>query len=423
MENNVIVLANALPDPDTLPELAKALRLTLDRDSEVRAEWIDIKLELIKLLVRARRKFPVGANIDFSDWLARNDLGEKRLNKNERAAAINLGQDLALARQVLEESNSWSLRYIWEDNQGRYNDDLAVPYVGNSKTQETAGQGHNNPPTTKPETERLPDLVKKFGEKIGRVIYDHFGRNTRTTQRLCNKLRKPQAATLAEFLRSTPDLPTPANSDQRLDLNTLWREAPKALGEPAYTIGLAEGEALLKVIADWPTKIAPVIAAWREAGKPADVTRWYSRQVPQQQAAPTSAATVMLPLSATMMDRIAANAEAAATPRPDPTCRASHQGPIRHHGVDIWPVENVKYSFAEAWAAMTIWRTIDAALRVHQASPKTRAAGFFKPFIGCFRNLNPAAGAALDKILHAQYAHPEATGPEDNQCPPYDVIQ
>ena len=56
-------------------------------------------------------------------------------------------------------------------------------------------------------------------------------------------------------------------------------------------------------------------------------------------------------------------------------------------------------------------------------SPKTRAAMFMKPIIGCFRNLNPAAGEAFAKLLWAQDANPGLTTAEDNECPPYDSIQ
>jgi hypothetical protein len=413
--DNVIVLA------DTLPELAKALRIALDRDTEIREEWIDNKLQIIELLVRTRRQFL--DNVQFSIWLARNDLDD--LSKDDRAAAINLGQHLALARQVLEESNSWSLRIIWTDNQGRYNDTLSVRSVANTQTQETASPDNNNPPPTKPESERLPDLVKKFGEKTGRVIFNHFDRNTRTTQRLCKRLRKAQAAILADFLRRTPGLPMPANSEYRLGLNTLWRDAPKALAEPAYTLNLSESDALMKVVADWPDKIGPLVAEWRASGE-RDVARWYARKVPPERAAPAVTTVVALPtamLAGAVTATIAANAEAAARPRTDPSCRPLYEGPIRYHGVDIWPAPNAPYTFAEAWLAMTIWRTIDNALRGSMPSPKTRAAGFMKPFIGCFRNLNASAGAALFNILHAQDHHPDATDPVDNICPPYDSIQ
>jgi hypothetical protein len=433
MDTNVIDLA------DTLPELAKALRIALDRDTEVREEWIDNKLQIIELLVRARRQFR--DNERFGDWLKDNDLGEhpgpgrRGINKTERAAALNLGRDLVLARRVLEESNSWSIELIWNANQGSYNDCLSVQNVLNTKSQETASQDNSLVEVSQQIADiqqRLaapkPDLVKKFGEKVGRVIHNHFDRNTRTTARLCKKLHKGHAPVLAQFLAQTPDLPLPNNSDGRLGLNTLWRDAPKALAEPTYTLGLSESDAVMKVIADWPDKIGPLVAEWRASGE-RDAARWYARKVPPEAAAPVigGGSTALSPfaglLPAATMAQIAANAEAAAMPRPDPSCRASHEGPIRHHGVDIWPVAGAGYSFAEAWCAMMIWHTIDAALKPNQPNPKTRVAGFFKPFVGAMRNLNPAAGEALRAILYAQDLHPERTGPEDNQCPPYDVIQ
>jgi hypothetical protein len=419
MDTNVIVLA----DTDSLPELAKALRIALDRDTEIREEWIDNKLQIIGLLVRARGQFPIGANRAFSMWMAQNDLDD--LGKTDRACAISLGKDLRLARQALEETNSRSFEKIWETNRGLYEDTETIPINRNCQTQEAASPANNNPPAPKAETERTPDLVKKFGEKVGRVIHNHFDRNTRTTARLLKKLNKSQAPALAEFLAKTPDLPSPANSEHRLGLNTLWREAPKALAEPTYTLGLSEADAVLKVIADWPEKIGPLVAEWRASGE-RDAARWYAKKVPPEAAAPVTVmpnfpAAVMLP--AATMAQIAANAEAAATPRPDPSCRASHEGPIRHHGVEIWPVADNRYSFAEAWCSMMIWHTIDAALKPNQPNPKTRVAGFFKPFAGAIRNLNPAAGEALRAILYAQDLFPDRIGPEHNECPPYDVIQ
>ena len=71
----------------------------------------------------------------------------------------------------------------------------------------------------------------------------------------------------------------------------------------------------------------------------------------------------------------------------------------------------------------TMWRTIDKPLQRVEPNARTRASWFLKPFQGCLGNLNPAAGEVLAKLLDAQSEHPDATGPDENVCPPYDSVQ
>jgi hypothetical protein len=416
-----------------LTMLAKELRTVLDADkqveSRVREEWTESKLQVIEVLTRAKRKFPNTQK--FGDWL--EETGNDDLSHQDRAAAINLGQDLDLARQVLLEANRWSLRYVWEDHKGTYDDHLnksRVTYMGNSKSKE-------KPSVAKETTEQKPDIISKWGEKIGRPILTHFDHSrARTIKNIRNTLTKAQAITLAEFVTAhAGKLPTPNNSTDKLGLRTIWREAPEGLCR-RYTFSDKDGACLMQVLADWPGKLAPLYAAWIAAGEP-DPNRWYNRIAPMPQAvapvaviaetAPVAAAaanvTVISDVVAAIHERARKDAEAFAIPKPDPSCRPSFQGPIRHHGVDIWPSKNPRYTFIDAWYAITMWHFVDAGLRASQPNARARAAGFLKVYVGCLRNLNPAAGEALAAVLSAQSAHPDKTGREDNECPPYDSIQ
>ena len=417
------------PDDETLEMIATALREALDADTLVeqrtRLEWVDSKMRVIELLVKARRK--LGGNEAFGIWIGQNGLDH--LGKTDRAAAINLGQDMDLCRAVLLDSRSISLEAIWRDNKWRYNAvpegknaAFALPIDRKTTTHEKLAPAQLAIGSIKPPKGSQSPLIEQFGREAGTTILAHYDRKTRTTARIIQKLNKEQGRKLADFLRATPGLPKSHNSDGDLGVATLWPSAPNALASQFRT-GRTEAGALMHAIDRWKPEIAPLIAQWVAAGAPADVNSWYARIIPAPVAAAQKAealANADAAISRTVADLVATIDE----PRIDPTCRAAHKGPIRHHGAQIWPAPpGEKYGFDDAWYVTTIWLAFDRVMMRAEPSPRTRAAMFMKPIIGCFRNLNPQAGEILGRLLWAQHASPDLTGPDDNECPPYDSVQ
>src|SRR4051812_26809772 len=96
----------------TLKLLAERYRAGLKRAEGGRKEWIEGVLDMATTLAEAREQFP--ANQAFKEWLEEHNLHEVH-NDHERAALIGMGQNLDLARSVLQETERNSLRYIWED--------------------------------------------------------------------------------------------------------------------------------------------------------------------------------------------------------------------------------------------------------------------------------------------------------------------
>jgi hypothetical protein len=401
-----------------LATLAIELREALDADALVeertRLEWVESKMRVIALLVKARKR--LNDNETFGNWISQNGLDH--FGKDDRAAAISLGRDMDLCRAVLLDSDSISLRVIWDKNRWRYNTSATtLRNDAKSKTPETASSDDNNP-TDKGGASVSP-LVKAFGAEAAGVILKHYNRKTRTTQRLAQKLNHHQGKKLATFIRSTSDLPRPPNSDADLGLGTIWAGAPNAMVNK-YRRGRSEAEALMQAIDCWPTEIAPMVADWRASGQ-TDANQWYASVTPMQTAAEVQAETDAA-IDATVA-KMTSELERT-KPRFDPSCRAAHKGPIRHFGAQIWPPpKGYNYAFDDAWYVATIWRLFDQHLARVEPSPKTRAAGFMKLLIGCLRNLNSDAGEIISLMLWAQDGHPERTSPEENVCPSYDSVQ
>jgi DNA-binding transcriptional regulator YhcF (GntR family) len=98
-----------------LTALAADITSALQRDATNRAHWIQIKLDLCRLLAAARAEFLDDAK--FGKWLDQHEIG---ISKDDRAAYIAMGADLEIARQVLEITNSRSIRLIYRDAQDRF---------------------------------------------------------------------------------------------------------------------------------------------------------------------------------------------------------------------------------------------------------------------------------------------------------------
>ena len=103
-------MAEVVKMPDLLERLAKRLTATLAKDSKVRSEWVETKLEQAEVLATAKGQFPNTKK--FGEWLNANGFGDNIIPHEARAALIDFGTDLHRARMILERTESWSVRLV-----------------------------------------------------------------------------------------------------------------------------------------------------------------------------------------------------------------------------------------------------------------------------------------------------------------------
>lgn len=104
---------NVVPMPNKLERKATNIKKLLGQQQSNRQEWIEMAIALAIEVLDARTEFK--KDIDFGNWCACNDL---RLNKNARAALVEMGADPIRMRAVLEKSQRTSFesihRYDWK---------------------------------------------------------------------------------------------------------------------------------------------------------------------------------------------------------------------------------------------------------------------------------------------------------------------
>ena len=96
----------------SLDELASDIRSAYLTCVKAREEWTKATLTLAERLYEARNRF--GDNQGFSDWLAANSLGKETLSHQDRAALINIGEHIDVARDIIEKSDRRSWRLVWD---------------------------------------------------------------------------------------------------------------------------------------------------------------------------------------------------------------------------------------------------------------------------------------------------------------------
>lgn len=79
------------------------------------ANWVESSIDLMQALREGRERFK--ADQDFGKWL---DDGHDHWNKNDRAALIGMAGDLALAREVLTQTDRRSYDRIWREVKDRF---------------------------------------------------------------------------------------------------------------------------------------------------------------------------------------------------------------------------------------------------------------------------------------------------------------
>lgn len=93
-------------------QLVKQIKAAIMRSEKATEDWQEAQVELATLLVEARRRYP--AHQKFAHWLDENEI---KLNSDDRAALLKLGQNPAAMRVILQNTSRRSIRLIWGDTQ------------------------------------------------------------------------------------------------------------------------------------------------------------------------------------------------------------------------------------------------------------------------------------------------------------------
>jgi hypothetical protein len=93
--------------PQGLDALADQIKDDLERREQGKDQWVEATISLCQHLAEARGKFR--DNISFGQWF--DDSGIQ-INEHDRAAAIAMGKQIEIARQVLEKTERRSLKHI-----------------------------------------------------------------------------------------------------------------------------------------------------------------------------------------------------------------------------------------------------------------------------------------------------------------------
>lgn len=102
-DSNIITM----PTPENV--LVDQIRAAYSRAARGLHDFVEGSLDLIALFKEARLRYP--NNHQFSVWLAEHELDF--FNGHDRAALINMGDNMKLARIILQETTRTSYQYIW----------------------------------------------------------------------------------------------------------------------------------------------------------------------------------------------------------------------------------------------------------------------------------------------------------------------
>jgi hypothetical protein len=124
--------------PQNTTNLVEEINALLDRDESNRTDWIEIKLELCRVLYAARKEFK--DNKAFSKWFDKH-LGAS-IGPNDRAAFISMGADMDRAREVFEKTDRKSIQLIYEK------EFKEKPKLGHNSKGQTGGRASDRAKTS-----------------------------------------------------------------------------------------------------------------------------------------------------------------------------------------------------------------------------------------------------------------------------------
>jgi len=105
-----IARGKTVMETQTLKSIAASLRKNLDDATRARSSWIENVLQRASLLFKAREQH--ASDAEFGRWLAEEHI---EINPHGRAALLKMAAHPAETRAVLETTESWDLRRIWEN--------------------------------------------------------------------------------------------------------------------------------------------------------------------------------------------------------------------------------------------------------------------------------------------------------------------
>jgi hypothetical protein len=154
---------------DALEAAIKGVRGGLERMRAGLADFVEGVLQTATALNEARKLF--ASNKDFGDWLRASGLGEDALNKNDRAALIDFGEDPKRARAILEASERKSLRLIHQHEWK--SPPLRLPTGGKTECSSrplSASAGEAKPPSADPIDAVARMLILKCADGVFRPL-------------------------------------------------------------------------------------------------------------------------------------------------------------------------------------------------------------------------------------------------------------
>ena len=167
MTENTVTNVIMMMLPTTLDSLAAGIKADLERTEHGRNEWIEGTLGLAAKLKQARGEF--GSNAAFSKWIADNAIS---INHQDRAALINMAENLDLARENLRNTKRSSWQHIW-------NEEMVYRFTQVSKT--IQGELGNN-------SKSILDAIKDSPGVPGRELAQQLGVSHGKVQRGRRKL-------------------------------------------------------------------------------------------------------------------------------------------------------------------------------------------------------------------------------------------
>jgi hypothetical protein len=112
----VLNLNSEAADRIALDRIGRRIDAAFKRTREGESEWTEGSIELMQALREGRERFP--GDRAFGKWLKSG--GHDHVNKDDRAALLNMASDLTIARDVLTKTDRRSYRLIWDETQSRF---------------------------------------------------------------------------------------------------------------------------------------------------------------------------------------------------------------------------------------------------------------------------------------------------------------
>jgi hypothetical protein len=177
---------------------AELIRAGWSQSQQGRQDWIEGSLKMIQGLSNGRSA--CRSDRDFNLWLIDNELDY--LGHQDRAALLNMGQDLGLAKRALEESDRTSYQLIWREWMKPRFTSASKPPASQTESEkptetpvESVDPQESAPPTTETAAVAAPLPASAFN------THGDFAGKLFTHSTTCSTLRKLLKMTAAPKIR------------------------------------------------------------------------------------------------------------------------------------------------------------------------------------------------------------------------------